>query len=435
MQAPEKHLRKPDATGRLGLTLIELLVVMVILTIITAASIPLLTTGVEQRRVREAARLVSSYISSAKTRAIETGRPAGVMVQCFNNAGSRQFFSYSLVAVEVPTPYAGDTTGSAALVSSQSISGITYGGYVNATLTCGTVINLGFGNVSGPPPAFGNPDYGWQGQVRIGDLIRFGYQGRWYVILGVATATTPGAPMMGSTAAPTTPLATGTPISASPSGTVSGSNPSITAGPWVLFATDGSGAIPAANTTNPGVPFQILRQPVKSAVPPLQLPEGVVVDLYNSGIGTSGNLASLGLLSAATANFVLSDPVLTFSPTGGVDFVYWPGSPPQHLQSTLYMLIGRREGMFDPTTVDVNPGLNATFQPVDPSNPPNLVDMNNMWVAVSPQSGLVVTTENANTATLAAADVSGGATVTQFLTHALPVTRAFAQAATSTGGR
>ena len=128
MPALVNHVRSLPSAGRRGITLIELLVVMVILSIVTAASIPLLTTGVEQRRVRESARLVASYISSAKSRAIETGRPAGVMIQRYlpasvtNTSGVIQTlpdYAFSLVTVEVPPPYSGDTTSSMAIVSSQ----------------------------------------------------------------------------------------------------------------------------------------------------------------------------------------------------------------------------------------------------------------------------------------------------------------------------
>ena len=69
------------ARERRGITLLELLIVITILVMITATSIPLLLTGVEGRRMREAARLVSSYITLAKSHAIETGRPCGVMLQ------------------------------------------------------------------------------------------------------------------------------------------------------------------------------------------------------------------------------------------------------------------------------------------------------------------------------------------------------------------
>lgn len=82
-------------------------------------------------------------------------------------------------------------------------------------------------------------------------------------------------------------------------------------------------------------------------------------------------------------NFPYPNPIITFGSTGAVNLVYYDANPPQHLQSSLYLLVGRREGM-----EDINLGG-------DPNNPQNIADINNMWVAVSPQSGLVVTAENA----------------------------------------
>ena len=53
------------------------MIVVTILAMITAATIPLMLSGVDQRRLKEATRLVSSYFGSARARAIETGhRPA-----------------------------------------------------------------------------------------------------------------------------------------------------------------------------------------------------------------------------------------------------------------------------------------------------------------------------------------------------------------------
>jgi len=341
---------------RRGITLIELLIVMVIISIVTAASIPMLTTGSDQRRVREAARLVSSYISAAKSRAIETGRPAGVMIQRY--AG--QNYSMTLVGVEMPPPYAGDTTTSTATVSQEKLTA-TNASPIYPTGTYGTITGLG-------------SDVGWAGLVRPGDLIQFGYQGRWYllygptspldVLNGVATLST--API---TAAPIPPP----PSPASPGGP----------GPWYLVAADGSGALPPGTfnpaTTNGAttqVSYQILRQPVKSAAQPLQMPGDTVIDLIQSGIGLNYTFLTVPYASGPP---LYPNPMLMFGPTGSVGFAYYDNNPPQHLTSTLYLLIGRREGMQDLG------GASTAF---------NINHHSCMWVAVGPESGSVVTAEN-----------------------------------------
>ena len=265
--------------------------------------------------------------------------------------------------------------------------------------------NLGWGGIQRCAPAkvFGNPD-GVSGLVRAGDLIRFGYQGRWYVILGTSGTSVTAANSFSSPAT-LTAFGAGSVITTAPSPTAS----APASAPWVIMAIDGSGAVPAASNT--GVPYQILRQPAKAAVPPLQLPEGIVIDLASSGVGSSGiNASYLGGKFDVPNGYsnppVYPNPTITFTPTGGVGLIYYGVNPPQHLTNPLYLLVGRREGMYEglpPPAVEANPGFNmtpnqqTTGQPIDPSNSPNLLDTNNMWVAINPQSSLVVTAENAST--------------------------------------
>ena len=66
---------------RQGLTLIELLVAVTIMLMITAIAIPLVAPSGDERRTRETSRLVTSFFQGARTRAIQTGRPFGVISQ------------------------------------------------------------------------------------------------------------------------------------------------------------------------------------------------------------------------------------------------------------------------------------------------------------------------------------------------------------------
>jgi prepilin-type N-terminal cleavage/methylation domain-containing protein len=376
MPLPAFKIHAPRSAGRRGITLIELLIVMVIVSIVTAASIPLLTTGAESRRVREAARLVSSYISSAKSRAIETGRPAGVMIQRY----ASQNYALTLVGVEVPPPYAGDTATSLAMVSSEKLTAAT-----GATYPTGT-----YGTITGFLS-----DSGWAGIVRPGDLIQFGYQGHWYLLYG---PTSPLDVLNGVATLGNSPLT----IAQAPVAPATAGAP----GPWYLVATDGSGSLPpgTVNGTTTQLPYQISRQPVKSAAQPLQMPGDTVIDLCPpsppvapSFPGASG----VGIAGAFTGAGPYTNPILMFGPTGAVGYAYYDNNPPQHLPSTLYLMVGTRDGMEDL-------GAGVT----------NLNHHRSMWVAVGPASGLVVTTENM---------VTGSNT--------LPYARQYAQQASSIGGR
>ncbi len=349
------QFRAPRSAGRRGITLLELLVVMVILSIVTASTIPMLNNGVGPRRIREAARLVASYIGAAKSRAIETGLPSGVMIQRIPG----QNYALSVVSVEVPPPYAGDTTSSTATIN-------------------------GLGQLTAFPS-----DQAWTTTVRVGDLIRFGYQGRLYMLIGNALPPTNvnQFPNFG-----TSTVGVGQLLSSTGFGTTS-------TAVCHLWAIDRSLAVPAATAVGSGIPYQIFRQPIKSAVQPLQLPEGTVIELTASGVGIAGLFAAGGGLAP------YQNPILTFGPTGAVNMVYYDSAPPQHLQSALYLMVGEREWM------------------TDFGGAGNLNHHSSMWVAVGPQSGMVVTTEN-----MVPNALSGIAQTPAFA-------RQFAQQAASMGGR
>jgi hypothetical protein len=82
----------------------------VLLLIVTAVAIPVLAPNSEQRKIREGARLVSTFLSGARNRAIELGRPVGVQ---FERLASNPNASMVLSYVEVPALYAGDTIDAA----------------------------------------------------------------------------------------------------------------------------------------------------------------------------------------------------------------------------------------------------------------------------------------------------------------------------------
>jgi hypothetical protein len=239
-------------------------------------------------------------------------------------------------------------------------------------------------------------DMTWSNIIHVGDLIKFNYQGRLYMMLGTASVSAGGQPVL-STAGQ---LLTSTGFNGQANGT-----------PCNLWAIDGSNSIaPTTPTAVGGVPYQVFRQPVKSAVPPLQLPDGNVVDLTASGVGSVANASGVvGLFSGTTP---YQNPVVTFAPTGEVDLVY-DGTSVYRPPSTIYFLIGRRDGMSD-----VNSNTISTA-----ANPQNLYDLNNLWVSIGVGTGLVATSENANQNLMTSpANVYAAA-------------RYFAQKAQSMGGR
>ena len=92
--------------ARRGVTLVELLVVVGIMLLLAAITIPSMQGLTEGRRVREAARAVNVYFGRARSRAIESGRPCGVM---FERLERQPNACVVLRQAEVPPPYSGDT--------------------------------------------------------------------------------------------------------------------------------------------------------------------------------------------------------------------------------------------------------------------------------------------------------------------------------------
>jgi prepilin-type N-terminal cleavage/methylation domain-containing protein len=337
MRLASANHRQRSPVSRRGVTLLELLIVITILAMITAAAIPMMLSGVKERKIREAARLVSSYISSAKSRAIETGRPSGVMIQRF---GNRPGVAFSLSCVEVPPPYSGDTTSSVVTVTTASLP-------------------VGVGQVN-----FSSVDSG-AFALKAGDVIRFGNQGRNYLLLGSLQPT------------PYTPYT----ITVGPLPVVSGNVTSY------IVAADNSWApapvSPSYTTTAgvsiSGIPYQVFRQPAKSAVAPLQLPEGVAIDLFYSGSLQQG-------LFTSTSSPDTNPIMFTFNATGTLDYLYMFGQQAVRASGPLYFLIGRPEG-----APDINQGGNVA------DNPYNVLDQNNIWVSIGNETGLVSSMPNVPT--------------------------------------
>ena len=88
------------------MTLIELLIVMGILLALVTIGAVNMQPEVERRRMREAARQVSVYVGSARSRAMEISRPCGVMIERFS--ATETGIGMVLHQVEVPPPYSGE---------------------------------------------------------------------------------------------------------------------------------------------------------------------------------------------------------------------------------------------------------------------------------------------------------------------------------------
>lgn len=357
--------------GRRGLTLIELLVVIVLLLILTAVALPVLNGNSESRRVREAARLVSTYISTVRNRAIETGRPAGFQIEPLPSNPSAAMV---LSTIEVPPIYGGDVANSICTVfwdvntSPAKLKAKFPAGQFNETL------------------------------VRVGDSFKANYQGHAYTIVGPA-------------ASPTNPqLAAGTTV-------VELTVPAGTATPWpssldethvAVFDTVSSTWSSSAILLQ-AVPWQIARGPVRSSSTPIQLPEGAVIDLSLSGQGSSyGATGTIGFL---------------FSPGGQLlPMTYVNGAQQPIPTGAIHLFVGASDGVMPASAT----GLESAAFP-DKKVPWNLRNLGNLWVSFG-GAGQVSTTENA---AIADTDVDFASEMPPAIANA----RAIAQSMQSMGGR
>jgi hypothetical protein len=135
------------------------------------------------------------------------------------------------------------------------------------------------------------------------------------------------------------------------------------------------------------MPYEIQRQPGMpgatgfhaAVAKPLQLPLDAVIDLSFSGLpGTGSIMPTEGHFSLA--NTASTAPiVIMFSPNGGLDHLYMGGTPTRATQ-LVFLLIGKRERIPAGAAEDL---LN------------NWQDLENLWISINPQSGLVNTVEMA----------------------------------------
>ncbi len=367
--------------GRRGVTLLELLVTIGIILAITAAVIPVMQPAMATRRLREASRGVNTFLNAARNRALTSGHAVGVS---FERLDAETQASTLLTMVEVPPPWSGDTTSSGLLLG------------VNGRI-------LGFATRSPSSPTGFTPsgDVGWQiARVRPGDIVKLNQRGTLYRIYAgevMQDADQDGVEngeWIDSDVDGNGQFAPSGSYNADASATdpqyghfIKDPSQSI----WTLGFEDPRRRLAPVNLAPGLYSFQIIRQPVKSSSMSFQLPVGVVVDLaVSSDDAFTHRFAELDPSAADDKRPV----VVLFSPNGSVDRVWCPELTDQTSQqslsfrptSGLHFLIGRRDG------VGVGPRSVAN---TPPDELPNWRDVENIWVSVNSQTGMIASNPNA----------------------------------------
>ena len=348
----------PVARGprRGGLTLIELMVVVVILVTLVAITVPMMMPMLEGREMREASRQIAAMLGTAQARAAELGRPVGVM---FARSPTNANATFQLFQAEVPPPYAGDTVTARAFSATQA-------------------------SLPTPVPswqAFLTESWAAAALILPGDLIKFDYRGIKYIIISVVRN------------------GDRTMISFYHQSAHSGA--SVLPPMLVPFVEDPE---TPGRPVHPGVPFQIFRQPQRTAAAPLELPTPAVVDLQGTGVGADGIGIPLEVNTSVIPDPTVPHPVtIMFSPSGRIDRL-WVRGASDVPQGPIHLMVGR----------------------VDQIGPANLKDPNSLWVSIGHRTGLITTSANY---------VQPGPVPPQIGPEDVALARQFAVRAQSMGGR
>ena len=344
---------------RAGMTLVELLVVVAIIGLLAVTVLPNVASTTESRRSREAARIASTFVAKAQSRAI--GRPewAGVSIVPAN-ANAR--YGIDLFQANVPQVYRGETFSTRA--------------YLETWAPLSRRLMLYDTQTAQVLPY---PDR----NIVSGDLIRFDGSGPWYEINTPANAV----PhvwycvLRGSL---------GGPAGASELTTQTSRNT-----PWPTQSLDPSRPQDVTHT------FEILRQPVRNGTA-FTIPDGRCIDLTWSGYGpmsdyrtfvgedvnrnrvldanedTNGN-GKLDLNQGAPTSIL-------FDSTGRVRQLLL-GTARITVTGPIYLLVGR----VDRATND--PSFPSDYDGTDDTKGFNWQYGDSFWIGIDPASGIAKTAE------------------------------------------
>ena len=369
------------AKKRNGLTLTELLVVVSIMVVVAGALVPLVQPIMKGRNTREAVRQLNVMISGAQARAVAKGRPVGIWLERAahepNEPPDRWYAVYKVFYAEEPTPYTGDFYDSRVMISQndQKASDRTIWHAVFTPGTAPSAIKL----------------------VRPGDSIRLNQRGPRYPVISLDPLK------VSFRVSPTTPM----PFS------------------------------PQRYINQPmGTRYEVFRQPKKSMVAPIEMPNNTAIDLSVSGYSTLGNPTPTSFRLASPEY----DVAMMFSPDGGIDTIYYISHEPNVLTfserpaGNVSLLIGRS----DKIGQDLNKVINVTNDYQQNAQGPmglaSLEEKTNIWMTIASHSGRTQSGPNAGLSLATLANLSGNPNAIDARTL-IGECRQFADTGQSLGGR
>ena len=372
------------------MTLIELLVVIIILTTIVAAAIPLMSPSNDDRRLREAARGLNTFITGAagpgdRAQPAVRHRAQAAVAGHARRARHDNGVCLEVFYVEQPPPYAGfDANSRACVAHSSESAGLVLVRFVTRGTTAPTGLPVGW-----------DADLFPTGMIRPGDVIEI--NGTRFELLrrrhnGNVTIdptpdvfetrrTQPAWRMIRGPAAQRQ-----RPADQSASTTTAVARLARRRRPQPPYWTDAA-------------PYKILRQPTPTSDEPYQLPEGTAIDLRASGVGSRQLL-----LLSRTMNDNDEGILIMFAPEGrcrGCRTASCPSTAANDRRSikpvvdNVFLLVGQRENVpppmstSDPTlqSAAMDRGRRPTSSVAKLREPINWLSGSSRWVVIGSQSG------------------------------------------------
>jgi prepilin-type N-terminal cleavage/methylation domain-containing protein len=372
-----------------GMTLIELLVVIVVMTTIVAAAIPLMSPNNDDRRMREAARGLNTFVTGAQTRAIASNRPFGFAIKRLSHDTKRaddRGVSLEVYYVEQPAPYAGFDPNSRACVAidprnpppipdSVLIRFVTRGA-ATAGLPMGWTVDLFPNSVLRPGDIIAINGTRFELKGPYPGLTRINLQTGYFEQINTNRAAIIVARPANNSGQQINPRY-------DDNGNEIGAVSPLTAPYWTLPS-----------------PYKVLRQPTPASDEPYQLPEGVAIDLRASGVGVDDYFYAKDLNDNDDGMIVM------FAPEGRVARVMFNQYPHDSVPfdkavvDNVFLLIGRRENAALPVAADPTLDSSQVHAATTDQQRAKLREQVNWmlgtgrWVVIGSQSGRIATIDN-----------------------------------------
>ena len=106
---------------RRGMTLVELMVVVLILGLLAVTVLPNLANSADSRKIREAARAVSSFVAASQSQAISGRSGGGIRIDVLGSPMGSNDAALDVGMVMIPQTYCGDDPGSVVTVVPDSL--------------------------------------------------------------------------------------------------------------------------------------------------------------------------------------------------------------------------------------------------------------------------------------------------------------------------